>query len=135
MNRSYFCAKIWFRRRNRKHQGGQNGRKWNIERRTRRIPPARWWTSTVKPANEELQTEEYQQAVYNGKTILDVSDVEIKVAKYMGVPWFDLTSECGVNGFNYSEYISDNVHPGTSAGQKMLGRTIAQGISRILPVE
>lgn len=27
VNRSYFCAKIWFRRRNRKHQGGQNGRK------------------------------------------------------------------------------------------------------------
>ena len=101
-------------------------------------PLPRWWTPTVQPGEGSLADpvdEEYMQQEYrNGKTILDVADVEEKVAKYMGVPFFNLTEECGINGFNYSKYIADSVHPNGSAGSKCLGINVAQGISRIYPV-
>lgn len=100
-------------------------------------PLPRWWTPTVQPVEGSLADpvdEEYMQQEYrNGKTILDVADVEEKVAKYMGVPFFNLTEECGINGFNYETYMEDAVHPYKTAGQKLLGRNVAQGINRVYP--
>lgn len=75
-----------------------------------------------------------QNTEYNGKNTKDVADVEIEVARYMAVPHIDVNGTCGINGFNYSTYITDSVHPYEVAGKKMLARTIIGGLKGIYPI-
>jgi len=70
----------------------------------------------------------------NGVTMEDVADVMIKTARYMSTPYIDVNGNCGINGFNYSTYITDGTHPYCEAGYKMLARTINGGLSGILPM-
>jgi hypothetical protein len=64
----------------------------------------------------------------------DVADVMIKTSQYMSVPVIDVNGTCGINGSNYSKYITDGTHPYCEAGYKMLARTINGGLSGILPM-
>ena len=66
-------------------------------------------------------------------TLKDVSEIEIEVAKYMSIPYIDVNGTTMINAFNYSQYISDGVHPNT-AGQKMLARAIINGLNYIDPL-
>lgn len=75
-----------------------------------------------------------QNTEYNGKSTKDVADVEIEVSKYMAMPHIDVNGTCGINGFNYSTYIADSVHPYLDAGKKMLARTIIGGLKTIEPM-
>lgn len=69
-----------------------------------------------------------------GKTMFDVAEVEMKVARFMSMPHIDVNGFCGVNGFNSTEYQPDGVHPKTEKGMKMLGRTIIGGLRGIDPI-
>lgn len=69
-----------------------------------------------------------------GKTMFDVAEVEMKVARFMSMPHIDVNGLCGVNGFNSAEYQPDGVHPKTEKGMKMLGRTIIGGLRGIDPI-
>ena len=70
----------------------------------------------------------------NGVTMEDVADIMIKTARYMSTPYIDVNGNCGINGFNYSTYITDGTHPYCEAGHKMLARTINGGLNNILPL-
>ena len=86
-------------------------------------PFSRWDTATH---------EQYKNS--NGVTLNDVSKAEIDVAEYMSVHAIDTNSKCGVNAWNYSDCVSDNVHP-NETGQKKLGYSLADGLNQITPLE
>ena len=69
----------------------------------------------------------------NGVTMEDVADIMIKTARYMSIPYIDVNGTCGINGFNYTKYITDGTHPYCDAGYRMLARTINGGLKNILP--
>jgi lysophospholipase L1-like esterase len=69
----------------------------------------------------------------NGVTMEDVADVMIKTSRYMSTPVIDVNGTCGINGSNYSTYITDGTHPYSVAGHKMLARTVNGGLKSILP--
>lgn len=85
--------------------------------------PLAKWNTTTKNAHS-----------VNGVTMEDVADVMIKTARYMSTPVIDVNGTCGINGFNYSTYITDGTHPYCVAGHKMLARTINGGLKSILPL-
>ena len=94
-------------------------------------PMPRWYTDTFHPTTTQ-QTEIFQNGEHNGVTTVDVSDVEIKVARYMSIPYYDTCSMTGINGFNWSQYMN-GVHPYPVAGQKMLARTVIGALETIYP--
>lgn len=70
--------------------------------------------------------------VKNGKTTQDLADTMCKLAKYMSVPFFDITTNCGVNAWNQATYYQDAVHPNT-AGGKLLARTLISEMIGLYP--
>ena len=62
----------------------------------------------------------------------DMAEIEHKTANYMSVPFIDVTALCGINGWNYSTYISDSVHP-NAAGGKMLAAAMLSGFESLYP--
>lgn len=49
------------------------------------------------------------------------------------IPVIDVYATCGINGLNRIEYITDNIHPYSVAGSKMVARAIIGGFKTILP--
>lgn len=94
-------------------------------------PMPRWYTDTFHPTTTQ-QTEIFQNGEHHGVTTVDVADVEIKVARYMSIPYYDTCSMTGINGFNWSQYMN-GVHPYPVAGQKMLARTVIGALETIYP--
>ena len=95
-------------------------------------PMPRWYTDTFHPTTTQ-QTEKFQNGEHNGVTTTDTADVEIKVARYMSVPYYDTTAMSGVNGFNWDRYMT-GVHPYPVNGQKMLARTIIGALKGFVPI-
>lgn len=85
-------------------------------------PLSRWSSSTHAP---------YARSS-DGKTTRDVADVIRQAAEYMSVPFIDITAACGINGWNYSQYISDGVHPNAD-GDKMLASAMISGLYAMWP--
>lgn len=83
-------------------------------------PLSRWNTTNHIPYTKE------------NVSMQDMADVEHKTANYMSVPFIDITALCGINGWNYSTYIGDGVHPNT-AGGKMLASAMLSGFESIYP--
>jgi len=49
------------------------------------------------------------------------------------IPVIDVYATCGINGLNRTEYITDNIHPYSVAGSKMVARAVIGGFKTILP--
>lgn len=49
------------------------------------------------------------------------------------IPVIDVYATCGINGLNRTDYITDNIHPYSVAGSKMVARAIIGGFKTILP--
>lgn len=96
-------------------------------------PLSRWYTPDFQPTTTTTTNEPYENGTHNGVNTMDVADVEIKVARYMAMPHIDVNGTCGINGFNWSEYM-DGVHPYPENGKKMLARTIIGGLKNIHPM-
>ena len=79
-------------------------------------------------------TKNHSNYEVSGKSMLDLSDTEIKVARYMNVPVIDVNGTCNINGYNYTRYITDGVHPYNDDGVKMLARTIIGGLTNVNPI-
>lgn len=94
-------------------------------------PMPRWYTDTFHPTTTQ-QTEIFQNGEHHGVTTVDVADVEIKVARYMSIPYYDTCSMTGINGFNWNQYMN-GVHPYPVEGQKMLARTVIGALKTIYP--
>lgn len=62
----------------------------------------------------------------NGNTPLTIRNATIEVAEYLNIPVID-TWECGINGFNRSQYIADSVHPNTE-GCKLIADYVIHGL-------
>lgn len=69
----------------------------------------------------------------HGLTMYDVARIEKKVAHYMGIPVIDLNGECNINGINYTEYITDAVHPYSNNGKTAIGNYMSGKLQTILP--
>jgi hypothetical protein len=87
--------------------------------------PLPWWerTSPTPSVNP------------HGLTMFDVARIEEKVAHFMGIPVIDLNGECNINGVNYTDYITDAVHPYSNTGKKAIGNYIAGKLNTINPKE
>ena len=83
-------------------------------------PLSRWNTTNHTPFAKE------------NVTMQDMAEIEHKTANYMSVPFIDVTALCGINGWNYSTYISDSVHP-NAAGGKMLAAAMLSGFESLYP--
>lgn len=70
----------------------------------------------------------YHQYESKGTNTMDVADVEIRVARYMAMPYIDVNGTTGINGYNYTKYITDGVHPYNDAGQQALANAIIGGL-------
>ena len=68
----------------------------------------------------------------NNVTMQDMVDIQHKTANFMSVPFIDINALCGINGWNYTTYISDGVHP-NSNGDKMLASAMLSGFEAIYP--
>ena len=55
--------------------------------------------------------------------------------KLLSIPMIDLFATDGINGWNRTKYISDNIHPRTAAGSQMIARAVICGLSNILPTD
>ena len=49
------------------------------------------------------------------------------------IPVIDVYATCGINGLNRTDYITDNIHPYSVEGSKMIARAIIGGMKTILP--
>ena len=56
------------------------------------------------------------------------------VAAIFSCPLIDVNSSSGINGLNRTTYITDNLHPYSAKGNKMLARTVIGGLTGILPI-
>ena len=56
------------------------------------------------------------------------------VAAMFSCPLIDVNSSSGINGLNRTTYITDNLHPYSAKGNKMLARTVIGGLTGILPI-
>ena len=68
-----------------------------------------------------------------GLTMYDVARIEEKVAHYMGIPVIDLNGECNINGVNYTNYITDGIHPYSNSGKIAIGNYISGKLNTINP--
>jgi hypothetical protein len=55
------------------------------------------------------------------------------VAKTFSIPLIDVNANSGINGLNSPTYITDGIHPYSTAGNKMLARTMIEGLKQIMP--
>lgn len=69
----------------------------------------------------------------NNISLKEVSETELDIAKRLSAPTIDVNSTCNVSAFNYSEFVTDGVHP-SSAGQKRLARSMVSGLLHIYPM-
>ena len=58
-----------------------------------------------------------------------------EMSKLTSIPCIDTYASDGINGWNRTAYISDNIHPNTTYGRKMFARAIIGGMKTILPKE
>ena len=68
----------------------------------------------------------------NNVSMQDMVEIERKTADYMSVPFININALCGINGWNYSTYITDGVHPNTAGGKK-LASAMLSGFESIYP--
>lgn len=66
-------------------------------------------------------------------SLKEVSQTELDIAKRLSIPTIDVNSTCCVNAFNYSDFVSDGVHPSLE-GQKRLARSVVSGLLHIYPI-
>ena len=57
------------------------------------------------------------------------------IHELMSIPMVDMYANDGINGLNRTAFISDNIHPFTLAGSKMLARTVIGGLRTIVPMD
>ena len=74
----------------------------------------------------------HKPTVKNGKTTQDMAETQEKIAHYMSVPFFDITTKCGINAWNQATYYQDAVHPNTNGG-KLLARTFISELIGLFP--
>jgi hypothetical protein len=72
--------------------------------------------------NKNIVTNEYEKSQI-------IKDVTSK----MSIPTIDINATCGINGFNRLVYITDEVHPYSEDGKKMLARAVIGGFRTIEP--
>lgn len=66
---------------------------------------------------------------YQSETWRDYIDrmrfANASIAKYYGVPIYDMTSAFGINNFNLETYMTDWIHPNTAAAQQKIASGVA----------
>lgn len=63
----------------------------------------------------------------------DKSIIEKEMASRMSCPCIDVFATSGISPWNRNLYMADAVHPYLDAGEMMLGRTVASGLTSIIP--
>lgn len=73
--------------------------------------------------------------VYNlqGLTTEDYAKAMIEVAHEFSIPVIDVFATTGINQLNRATYITDSVHPYSTAGKKALARAVIGGLKTIVP--
>jgi len=56
-----------------------------------------------------------------------------KIASIMSIPIIDVNAECGINGLNRTDFLTDQVHPYNTEGNNALAMTILGGAKKIYP--
>lgn len=64
----------------------------------------------------------------------DKSIVEKEMANRMSCPCIDTFATSGISPWNRNLYMADGIHPYLDAGEMMLGRTVASGLTNIIPI-
>lgn len=84
-------------------------------------PFPRWDTNTMQLYSND-----------KGLDFREMCEIQVAAAKYMGCPVIDANAECGISCANYSDAVTDGVHP-SALGREMYGRAVVDGFSRISP--
>lgn len=65
-----------------------------------------------------------------GLSPIDYVEFTKESAQFMSTPIIDVFGQTGINLFNRDKYLSDEVHPYTNEGQKLLARVVINGLKQ-----
>lgn len=72
-------------------------------------------------------TTKLQDVNGDGINFREMCELEMKIASYLSTPVIDSNGECGIQGYDYTSYVSDATHP-NQAGRDMFGRPFVGGL-------